>query len=100
MSTYWTPVKKNSLSFTIGPPICALVSQLALISRGVNVFWRSADSDVVLLAIQLFRSNRYSPRPANLLLPERMMLLAATPVNSPYSALAPSETTCTSCTQL
>src|SRR5262249_311762 len=97
---YGTPEKKNSLSFTIGPPIWAVVSQYDLISRGVNVFWRSGESDPVLSAIQFLRSVRYSTSPVNRLLPDRTMLLAATPVNSPYSAFAPSDTTCTCSTQL
>src|SRR5262249_55632773 len=74
---YWKPLKKNSLSFTIGPPIWAVLSQYDLISRGEKVFCRSCDSDEVLLATQFFRSIRYSPRPRNTLLPERTMLFAA-----------------------
>ena len=100
MLRYWKPEKKKSLSFASGPPIWPVVSQYDLISRGVNVLRRSADRDVVLSASQFFRSIRYSPRPVHLLLPARMMLFAATPVNSPYSAFAPSATICTCSTQL
>src|SRR5260221_5693070 len=44
---YWNPEKKNSLSFAIGPPICPVESQYDLISRGVKVFCRAAESNVV-----------------------------------------------------
>src|ERR1051326_7504739 len=99
-SRYWKPEEKNNVSFLEGPPICAHVSTQWPIWSGVNFARRASESDVVLSATHLFDSIRYSPRPVNLLLPERIMLLAATPVNSPYSALAPSETTCTCSTQL
>jgi hypothetical protein len=93
-------VKNQSLSFLIGPPICAVESVTYVVVGAVSVELSASSSSVMLLPVIASFSQSVSTSPEKILLPERNRLFDATPVKPPNSALAPRPISCTSWIQL